>query len=118
MTETKTFRGSKPLYVFKFDEVTGEIKRFVIRNYKEIQLNYHKVEYVFQSDEINKEMSYFAIRNDKLDRFVSGKVVTFHDDYEMAYKTIEDTIHEKINDYQRKVKHQTCILKRLMMNGK
>lgn len=108
----------RPLYVFKFDEATGEVKRFVVKNYREITLNSHKVEYVFQSKEINKEQSYFAIRNDKLDRFVNNKVVTFHDDYEMAYKIIEDTIHEKINDYQRKVKHQTCILKRLMMNGR
>ena len=109
----------KPIYVFKFDDISGKITRFVVKEYKEVQINANgKMEYVFCSKEINKETSYFAINSNKFDRFVSNKVVSFHDDYERAYAIIEQTLLAKINENQKIIKRQTSLLNKLIREKK
>lgn len=86
----------RPLYVFKLDNITGEIKRFEITHYHEKHLNrFGKVEYCFKVDGINKASSDLSFRNEKLNRFVNGKVVSFEDDMDKARKIIVETLRNK-----------------------
>lgn len=86
----------KPLYVFKLDNITGEIIRFEITHYHEKHLNrFGKVEYCFKVDGINKASSDLSFRNEKLNRFVNGKVVSFEDDVDKARKIIVETLRNK-----------------------
>ena len=86
----------RPLYVFKLDNITGEIIRFEITHYHEKHLNrFGKVEYCFKVDGINKASSDLSFRNEKLNRFVNGKVVSFEDDVDKARKIIVETLRNK-----------------------
>lgn len=86
----------RPLYVFKLDNITGEIKRFEIAHYHEKHLNRSgKVEYCFKLEGINKASSDLCVRNEKLNRFVNGKVVTFEDDIDKARRIIVQTLRNK-----------------------
>ena len=86
----------RPLYVFKLDNITGEIKRFEVTHYHEKHLNrFGKVEYCFKVDGINKASSDLSFRNEKLNRFVNGKVVSFEDDVDKARKIIVETLRNK-----------------------
>lgn len=86
----------RPLYVFKLDNITGEIKRFEIAHYHEKHLNrFGKVEYEFKLEGINKASSDLCVRNEKLNRFVNGKVVSFEDDIDKARRIIVQTLRNK-----------------------
>lgn len=110
----------KPLYCFKFNDITGEVTKVVIPEYKEIAINnYGKIGYKFISNEINKGSVHYLIENGKLDRFVSNKIFTFHDDSRKACEIMAKTLKEKSDEYRRYSDRCTSllsILERWQMN--
>ena len=100
------------LYCFKFDDITGEITKIVIKDYKIKKINnYNRIGYKFYSKEINKSANYYFVENSKLDRFVSNKIYTFKDDIDMVRRTIRKTLEEKTEEYYRLYTRSNSLLK-------
>lgn len=83
----------EPLYCFKFNDITGEITRIEIPEYRRIVNTYSGiVSYRWDNPRINKSDTHFSVDSTKIDRFVSYKVFTFNDDYDYACKVIQETL--------------------------
>lgn len=105
---------TRVLYCFKFDDVTGEIIRIVLDDYRVRQVNsFGKKVYVFKSNEICKGVYHYSVTSDKLDRFVSNKVFTFVDDLDRVKKIMNDTLKENIAERKRALDRQIYLLNKL-----
>ena len=102
----------KTLYCFKFDDITGDVTRIAIHEYKEMDLN-KSHGYKFHSDEITVGETCYFVELNKLDRFCHKKVFTFHEDYQFARKIIENTLLETMKNAERKARRCSYLVNKL-----
>ena len=85
------------LYCFKLCEDTGEIKRFVIKDYKveKHKWNSNKNAYCFDMNMGTSGDYHYKVRTDKLDEMHNYKVYTFIDDIDYAAHIMRDTLRDE-----------------------
>ena len=107
----------KTLYCFRVDDITGEINRFYISDYK-LSRNPYKNEdrdiFMFQGQTGGKDEHYrYCIERGKLDRFCTNKLFSFNSSQERATQLIIDCIKEKADKAEREMKRNMALLKKI-----
>lgn len=91
--------NKEPLYCFKLEEESGKIIRYIIPEWDIRNINnYGRFNYIFDIPEgMLKSKSKYYLENNKLDRFVSNKLITFNPDEEEAFQLIIHTLISRRN---------------------
>lgn len=110
----------KKLYCFRVDDITGEINRFYISEYK-LSKNPYKNDsrdiFMFQGQTGGKDEHYrYCVERGKLDRFCTNKLFTFNSSQERATQLIIDCIKEKADKAEKEMKRWNALLMKIERN--
>ena len=94
----------KPLYCFKFDDITGEVTQIQIPKYAVGYAYVRKKVYHFECSEIVKNQKQFTVEEKKFDRFVNGKIYTFNGDRKAAIDLMLKTMKDKKKYHDREMR--------------
>lgn len=108
----------KPLYCFKVNPETGQIKKITIPRYNIKKPSHYtsRLIYIFGNC-ISNDGKTYRITSDKLDRFVGNKLFTFNGSILDAREVITDTLLDQLDNLEDKLIHTQTLYNKVVIHS-